>query len=466
MGKQKASGLNGTTVFIEMVREQLKRGLPGYDLKIREDAPDNFGIHWRGFRAWVSSGDVQIYIHTGLVYHPDTRAGIYTEIDRRNNREIFDTAWEHIKPSDQYDLCKEEADYLKFFYPACKWDELMEAESADKQCGLWCRYFETVLMSLSEALGTKRGTAEVNRKAAATEGKGFAFSIWHLHQLYALTKQFTDALQAAEVQDTGTELHKRAEDRFGAYSAGSRLFVHDSRAGRNLYLWCGLLFTDEKKSGLIIEADRYSNRDSFEVLKDKLKESEKYEAETSDDFIKLFLPAECFWRLREMVMEEGEESGAKQILDSFIQAAVSAFKETAEDTRTNEEVVFAAARAVAGEIKILYGELAATFSQTKDHAKTVSDPQTWMEAARAGIKKAAGCSRGKAILSVNPEGVAAPERYTLYLECSQEPDMAQVCMAVEKALENYGDWKEKLPPVYDGQKITVILEKIEGGRTN
>lgn len=486
MGRQKISGLNGTTAFIEMIKEQLKIGVPGFKMEIKEDAPDNFGIHWRGWRAWVTSGDLQMYIHTGLVYHPDTRAGIYTEIDRKNNSKIFDTAWERITFSDQYDLCKEEADYLKFFYPAGRWDDLMEADPADKQIKLWRAYFESVLTNLTAALGiesggrggaVEAGMEQVDSREAGTRedtgagcvhAKRFSFAVRHLHQLYDLTKLFTEALEETVIEDIGTEVHKRASDRFGTYSAGARLFVHDGRAGRNLYLWCGLLFTDAKRSGLIIEVDRYSNQDSFETLQKNLKISEGYETEVLDGFIKLFLPSAYWQDVQEMVSGK-EERSAGQILASFIQAGVKAFMEATVgidgvNEEVNEEVVYAVIRAVATDTKISYGELAATFSQTPGHKEAVSDPQSWMEAARAGIKKAAGSGSVKAILSVNPEGVAAPDRYTLYMECSKEPDMVRVSAEIDRVLDGFEEWTEKVPPVYDGKKITVILERTKRRR--
>ena len=72
-----------------------------------------------------------------------------------------------------------------------------------------------------------------------------------------------------------------------------------------------------------------------------------------------------------------------------------------------------------------------------------------------------GCKFSKAILSVNPSVVQAADRYTLYLECIEEPKMEKVSAAVEETLKPGTGYVLKMPPVYDGQKITIMLETTE-----
>lgn len=480
MEKQRIIGADGTTVFMEMVRDQLKKGVPGFETEIREEAPDNFGIHWRGWRALIRSGNVQMYIHTGLVYHPDTRAGIYTEIDSGNNEEIFEAAWEYIKPSMEYDLSKEEPDYLKFFYPSCKWDELMEADTAKEQADLWRQYFECVLLGLAAALKTtekverKKTEVRLKENSVVKAEKLFAFTIQDLNNIYRMTKEFTDALQETGQQEYSTVIHKKAADRYGIYSAGARLFAHGSSSGKNLYLWCGLLFTDKKKSGLIIEADRYSNQDTFDVLLKNIPESAGYEVERSNGFIKLFLPEKAFRAIKEANPDKKGKFQERQILDFFIRDCLTAFLEVpgikragipelsvTDNAPAESGLIYAAARAVAGTVNVRYAELVATFSQLPEHKDDLSDPQAWMRTARDKIKRAAGCKFSKAILSVNPSVVQAADRYTLYLECIEEPKMEKVSAAVEETLKPGTGYVLKMPPVYDGQKITIMLETTE-----
>ena len=205
----------------------------------------------------------------------------------------------------EYDLSKEEPDYLKFFYPSCKWDELMEADTAKEQADLWRQYFECVLLGLAAALKTtekverKKTEVRLKENSVVKAEKLFAFTIQDLNNIYRMTKEFTDALQETGQQEYSTVIHKKAADRYGIYSAGARLFAHGSSSGKNLYLWCGLLFTDKKKSGLIIEADRYSNQDTFDVLLKNIPESAGYEVERSNGFIKLFLPEKAFRAIKE-----------------------------------------------------------------------------------------------------------------------------------------------------------------------
>ena len=105
-------------------------------VSIFKDAKDNYGKHWRGFRAEIKGKQGgRLYIHFGLVYLPETRRGIYLELDKRNNGEIYDSVWVNIKEARAYELNKEEADYLKFFFPEVGIEDLMsgDRESQNKQ---------------------------------------------------------------------------------------------------------------------------------------------------------------------------------------------------------------------------------------------------------------------------------------------------------------------------------------------
>jgi hypothetical protein len=144
---------NATYRFLRMVASALGEPHPGFSVKPHPDARDNNGAHWRGLRATITAeGSARLYIHTGLVYHPDTRRGIYLEIDRKNNLGVYRSVWDNLGESALYDLCKDEPDYLKCFYPDAKLDLMMSEPDAGAQKRLWNEYFEACVTAMLAAL--------------------------------------------------------------------------------------------------------------------------------------------------------------------------------------------------------------------------------------------------------------------------------------------------------------------------
>lgn len=121
-----------------------------FTCKVKKDAKDNNGIHWFGYRCPSKSknSEVEFYFHCGAVYHPDTKAGIYFEVDKSNNEKYYSDVWDNIVPSDEYDLNMNEPNYLKLFYPTLKFDELMSESSASLQEYM----LETYFVSCIEAI--------------------------------------------------------------------------------------------------------------------------------------------------------------------------------------------------------------------------------------------------------------------------------------------------------------------------
>ena len=144
---------NATYRFLQMVSRALSEPHAGFQVQPHPDARDNHGPHWRGLRATVTQeGGARLYIHTGLVYHPDTRRGIYLEVDRKNNLPAYRAVWDNLAESGLYDLCKDEPDYLKCFYPDAKLDALMAEPSDEAQQRLWTEFFEGAVRGMLSAL--------------------------------------------------------------------------------------------------------------------------------------------------------------------------------------------------------------------------------------------------------------------------------------------------------------------------
>lgn len=123
---------------------------------VKKDAKDNNGIHWFGYRCPTKSknSEAEFYFHCGVVYHPDTRAGIYFEVDKENNEKYYFKILDSIESSSEYNLNVDEPNYLKLFYPSLKFQELMSKDSADKQESMLETYFtacvEAVIRSVEK----------------------------------------------------------------------------------------------------------------------------------------------------------------------------------------------------------------------------------------------------------------------------------------------------------------------------
>lgn len=145
--------LESTFAFIEMMTEVVNSDFPGFSVTPHPDAPDNNGRHWRGLRATITGMDkgISLYTHSGLVYHPDTRAGIYLEVDKKNNLPVYQAVWDNIVLDEAYDLCKDEPDYLKLFYPDSKLKLLMGGKTLQEQQALYRVYYERAITNLLKA---------------------------------------------------------------------------------------------------------------------------------------------------------------------------------------------------------------------------------------------------------------------------------------------------------------------------
>lgn len=123
-----------------------------YTVKVLPDVP-GFGAHWGGLHLEVldKEGNSKAFCHTGLVYHPDTKTGIYFEAESWKNPRNYQKLWRDVEPSDGYDLNKDETDFLKFFYPERKLDELLNANNVEKQMALLTEYYDACFRGIIKA---------------------------------------------------------------------------------------------------------------------------------------------------------------------------------------------------------------------------------------------------------------------------------------------------------------------------
>lgn len=110
-----------------------------------------YGAHWGGTNLSLEDNDktVKIFIHTGLVYTPaEPETGIYLEAESWNNPKVYKTLYNNIIPSDKYDLNKEQSDFLKFYYPKNKLDNLMDTNDVEKQCNKLIEFYNAIFKNI------------------------------------------------------------------------------------------------------------------------------------------------------------------------------------------------------------------------------------------------------------------------------------------------------------------------------
>ena len=87
-------------------------------IEINYKDKDNFGQYAQGFRYYLGdrAETIRMYAYFGAIYsYKKSPAGIFAEVDRFSNPEIFDRVLAGIKPSDAYLLSTQEADFIKLF---------------------------------------------------------------------------------------------------------------------------------------------------------------------------------------------------------------------------------------------------------------------------------------------------------------------------------------------------------------
>lgn len=79
---------------------------------------DNFGQYAQGFRYYLGdqAGTIRMYAYFGAIYsYKKSPAGIFAEVDRFSNPDIFDRLCQGIKPSEGYLLSSREPGFIKLF---------------------------------------------------------------------------------------------------------------------------------------------------------------------------------------------------------------------------------------------------------------------------------------------------------------------------------------------------------------
>ena len=279
----------------------------GCTLVAHPEAPDNNGPHWKGLRAGVTgTGGVQLYIHAGLIFHPDFRQGLYLEADHQNNGEVWDRLWMNTRDGAHHEVCRDEVDYLKCFLPM---DHAFTRHHLSD-------FLEGALGALLEALGRS-----LPLRIPHNSDTCYAFGLPDLVGLYAFTQDWNTL--TAELG--GTAAGKNL-DNYGPYFAGTRYFHRTPTGRRLLFPYGGVLHSRHKQGGIFLELDAWSNPDTYRDVLDHFPVTCPFPADrTNPGFLKIFLPETDF-----ALIMAADRSRQRNLLAAFHRDALALLSDAAD----------------------------------------------------------------------------------------------------------------------------------------
>lgn len=261
---------------------------------------DCIGPHWYGLRVHMECKQTgqRFYLHTGLIFLPETRTGLMVELDKQNNHIPYEQVWRKLEGRPEFLVNRDEEPYLKLFMPDGDFAALNQMEHRE-QAALLGRYFT----ACGEAIAT----------AAYTEG--FRLQYENLADTLSLARAFEAALQAAGGEEYSVELNKADPDNFGQYASGFRYWLADKKGPNRMYAYFGAIYSYKKEpAGLFAEIDWLNNQAMFDRAFQNMKSTSGFVfSEKEPKFIKLFMPPEAVQRFNEAAPE-----AQRQLLADFL----------------------------------------------------------------------------------------------------------------------------------------------------
>lgn len=249
------------------------------NFEVIRDAGDCIGRHWYGLRCRVTGRQtgVSLYLHIGLIYHPETKKGLMAELDEQNNGGVYQAVLDGIKERKTFIVNRAEKEYFKLFMP----DDIFEAMSLKGGT-------EQVVM-LREFV---QDAAEAMTEAASRQG--FSITYKQMDNALNLCNAFDRALNEAGTSESRVSVNYSDKDNFGQYASGFRYYLSDLQENVSLYAYFGVIYSYKKQpAGIFAEVDRFSNPDSFDRVYDNIEECSSYKLSVKEPgFIKLFMPEE------------------------------------------------------------------------------------------------------------------------------------------------------------------------------
>ncbi|HZK83497.1 MAG TPA: acetaldehyde dehydrogenase (acetylating) [Desulfosporosinus sp.] len=114
---------------------------------------------------------------------------------------------------------------------------------------------------------------------------------------------------------------------------------------------------------------------------------------------------------------------------------------------------------------VLYAEIVSTISSLSAGPGTRANIDEFTETTSKALEIVGGAKKGKAIIILNPAEPPIMMRNTIYTLVENNPDMKKITESVNamvmKIQQYVPGYKLKVPPIWDGEKITTMIE-VEG----
>lgn len=240
---------------------------------------DCIGAHWYGMRVRVNclKTGIQLYLHTGMIFHPDTRRGLMIEVDKKNNFAVYDLLREKLESGKNREVEKGEAVYLKLFMPDADYAALCRKKASDQIAQLSC-FFQDSVEEIARIL-------EENMP-------GFNYPETEFGNSLALLQMIRTAIDNADQSRFDVQREANDPDNIGSYAFGSRYWLTVPEKNVRLYAYFGVIFSHQKDpAGLFAEIDQPSNPEFYETSYNAVPDSPDYVISHAEPrFLKLFLP--------------------------------------------------------------------------------------------------------------------------------------------------------------------------------
>jgi hypothetical protein len=261
---------------------------------------DSIGPHWYGMRCHLMgrTTGLRFYLHTGLIFLPDTKTGLMIELDMKSNDAVFAQVWDRIEKNPLYVINKDEDEYLKLFMPDEVLASLEQMNRAEQKTAL-SMFFVTCAENI----------------ARAAEGRAFRLDESDLANMFMLARAFESSLENEKNNEYKVEINRSDRDNFGQYASGYRYWLSDKKSEVKMYAYFGAIYSYKKEpAGVFVEIDRQSNRDIFEHVHSKVRQGESYiVSDTEPDFIKLFMSGSAV-----DAFNSADHVAQKEILNNFL----------------------------------------------------------------------------------------------------------------------------------------------------
>lgn len=263
---------------------------------------DCIGPHWYGLRVHMECKKTgqRFYLHTGLIFLPETRTGLMVEVDKANNHIPYDRVWNKIESGALFEVNRDEPVYLKLFMPDGDF-ERMNALDHKGQREMLTAYFTAC--------------GEAICQAAYTEG--FQLNYEDLSNTLKLARAFRQALEEAQSGEYTVEINLADPDNFGQYASGYRYWLADAKGGNRMYAYFGGIYSYKKDpAGIFAEIDWLNNQAVFDKAFANMKSTDLFTfSDKEPKFIKLFMAPALVERFNGA--GEAEQRG---ILKEFLEA--------------------------------------------------------------------------------------------------------------------------------------------------